>query len=647
MKNIRFAIIVFFLSFIGHAQGETHEERIHENWTDSIRLATRNPPDLTIQILKGFLKDYEIPDSSQIDIKLSMINRYASLNRLDSALILAQITLESAENLKDITRICKANLANSWVNRSMNKSSLSLSHALQANSLALNLNDSSLLSATSNTLAGLYFDLEEDSLQIHYLEMAVAYGKSLGVHPARLNSVSNLVGILIEEMRFDEVKIYIPELTDLLEKLDPQNANPFNRTALISFTAYYYEIEDYQNAKKYNKLLLENASRYGAEEDISMATLFGIMIKLKKGQKLNLQDKYELLSIEEKVTHINDFIRQKGIMRNLILIWESEGDFKKSLYLQKLFFNMLDDNYRKDTKAKLLRFKEEFDAELKDNQIESLAYENQLKALEVEKEKSQRILFSIIAFVLLILLIVAFYLNNKLQKTKNQLQLSNQTKDKFFSIIAHDLRSPIIALQGVGSKMMEYIKNQNFEKTEQLAPNIDEALNRVNFLLDNLLNWAVVEQGNFVRKEVELKVQDMVDEVVKVSEIFAEGKGIKIKTEIDNFEFKADYNSIQLILRNLLSNAIKFSPKNSTVYIKAGLNPKPYFMIEDEGIGLSETQIQKINLGELFSDATEVKEKGFGIGLSLVQQFSKMNNAILKVESNTNKGSSFKLEFGI
>lgn len=70
-------------------------------------------------------------------------------------------------------------------------------------------------------------------------------------------------------------------------------------------------------------------------------------------------------------------------------------------------------------------------------------------------------------------------------------------------------------------------------------------------------------------------------------------------------------------------------------------------MIEDEGIGLSETQIQKINLGELFSDATEVKEKGFGIGLSLVQQFSKMNNAILKVESNTNKGSSFKLEFGI
>ena len=135
------------------------------------------------------------------------------------------------------------------------------------------------------------------------------------------------------------------------------------------------------------------------------------------------------------------------------------------------------------------------------------------------------------------------------------MQEANETKDKFFSIIAHDLRSPMVALQGVGQKLEYYIRKNRQEKLLELGTKIDNSTDHINHLLNNLLNWATTQKGSIPYHPEKVSLYEMVQETIRLYESLAISKEIEVMNEVSEEVLAyVDVNTMSTVVRNLLSN---------------------------------------------------------------------------------------------
>jgi PAS domain S-box-containing protein len=225
------------------------------------------------------------------------------------------------------------------------------------------------------------------------------------------------------------------------------------------------------------------------------------------------------------------------------------------------------------------------------------------------------------------------------------LQTMNAEKDKFFSIIAHDLRSPLSAFVSTTQMLSEEIQSMNIEEIKKVTMNLSASATNIYSLLENLLEWSMLRRDglDFVPEKLNLarKVKQCIDilsESARKKEIRI---GISIPEDIDIF---ADKHMFDTILRNLVSNAIKFSPQGARVIISALSNDKDLIevKVEDTGIGMS-SEI----LGKLFVLDQQTSRKGTngepstGLGLLLCKEFIEKNGGKISVRSEVGKGSIF------
>ena len=225
------------------------------------------------------------------------------------------------------------------------------------------------------------------------------------------------------------------------------------------------------------------------------------------------------------------------------------------------------------------------------------------------------------------------------------LQTMNAEKDKFFSIIAHDLRSPLSAFVSTTQMLSEEIQSMNIEEIKKVAMNLSASATNIYSLLENLLEWSMLRRDglDFVPEKLNLarKVKQCIDilsESARKKEIRI---GISIPEDIDIF---ADKHMFDTILRNLVSNAIKFSPSDARVIISALSNEKDVIevKVEDTGIGMSSEM-----LGKLFVLDQQTSRKGTngepstGLGLLLCKEFIEKNGGKISVRSEVGKGSIF------
>lgn len=228
-----------------------------------------------------------------------------------------------------------------------------------------------------------------------------------------------------------------------------------------------------------------------------------------------------------------------------------------------------------------------------------------------------------------------------------KLQKSNQLKDRMFSIIGHDLRSPLSAAK----LKMDFIVRGIIDPTAEdfkegtvygLLKTMDEALN----LLQNLLGWAKSESGQLNPIPEPIKLSDIVDENFRLFKLASDHKGIELKNEVDSTRLAfADLNMIKTVLRNLLSNAIKFTPSKGNIRVTTETGPEGMLWVKviDTGEGISEEDIAKIlNPEEHFSKLGTDKEPGTGLGLVLCQAFIQVNGGEMRIESSPGRGSTFK-----
>lgn len=238
----------------------------------------------------------------------------------------------------------------------------------------------------------------------------------------------------------------------------------------------------------------------------------------------------------------------------------------------------------------------------------------------------------------------------ELETQRDQLAELNHTKDRFFSIISHDLRGPVNSLHGFSVILKEYIANGNVAELTELTDELNQAISKVSSLLDNLLSWALNQQGRFPFSPAKVKLAEILDETVMSMAPMALAKNIDIVNEAeDDLTVWADKNSMMTVFRNLINNAVKFSQKNSTIEVHAAkVNNEIVIKVKDYGVGIPEEKIK--DLFKLKGDKSTwgtAREKGVGLGLSLAWDFVKMNEGEIDVESEVNKGTTFVVKLPV
>lgn len=220
----------------------------------------------------------------------------------------------------------------------------------------------------------------------------------------------------------------------------------------------------------------------------------------------------------------------------------------------------------------------------------------------------------------------------------------NATKDKFFSIIAHDLKTPFNSIIGFSELLVDKVKENDYDKVAEFAGIILQSSKRAMDLLINLMEWSQLQSGRMNFNPEFFDVSMLIDEVMLLLNGIADQKSIIIENQLTKPVLVfADKEMISAVMRNLISNALKFTHTGGCLSISALIKENEVIItVSDNGVGLPEDRINKLFiLSESYSTPGTNKEKGTGLGLILCNEFIKKNNGLIWVESEIDKGSSF------
>lgn len=230
---------------------------------------------------------------------------------------------------------------------------------------------------------------------------------------------------------------------------------------------------------------------------------------------------------------------------------------------------------------------------------------------------------------------------NQLEKQKEELADLNAFKNKLFSIISHDLKSPMYALRNLFQNMHQY--DLPAEEVKGLVPDVLKDLNYTTSLMENLLLWAKSQMQADVVYLQDINIGHLVNDVANLLRLQLEAKKIYTQVLVQEDVFVcADKDMIHLVLRNLLSNAIKFTPEKG--HIEIGFNDLHSFVeiyVHDSGVGISEEALNKIRQQIFYTTTGTSSETGTGLGLMLCNEFLAKNASSLQIESKVGHGSLF------
>ena len=335
-------------------------------------------------------------------------------------------------------------------------------------------------------------------------------------------------------------------------------------------------------------------------------------------------------------------LNKDGVIIDVNPTWEQIMGYTRDEIIGRQFSDIITEEEREKFKHAFAIFKEkgqssniQFDIIKKDGNIINANYHG-----KIEKSDNNDYIRSHCVFTDITLQRKA---EDTLIKSENRLRELNATKDKFFSIIAHDLKNPFNDLIGFTQLLALNIDKYDKNKIEQFAHIIHQSSKLAYNLLENLLDWSRSQTGTLKFKPEKFAVNKIIDENINLLESTAKNKDIKITSEVEsNVLAFADINMTRTIVRNLISNAIKYTEQGGNIFIRSNCADHCQISITDTGIGMSTDNLDKIfKLDESFSTMGTGREKGTGLGLILCKEFVEKNGGEIWVKSELNKGSIF------
>jgi two-component system, cell cycle sensor histidine kinase PleC len=234
---------------------------------------------------------------------------------------------------------------------------------------------------------------------------------------------------------------------------------------------------------------------------------------------------------------------------------------------------------------------------------------------------------------------------NVINLMNDQLVVLNSEKNKFFSIIAHDLKGPFQGFLGLTQTLAEDASNYSLKELTELGREMYKTANNLFNLLKNLLDWAQMQKGSMSFQPVDISLPDLIANNIEAIKWRSEQKAVTVINSVTEIlHAYADNNMINSVLMNLISNAVKFTPRNGTITIIANKtsNKMIQISVSDTGVGIRNTVIKSLfKLGERTNTEGTEGEQSTGLGLLLCKEFVEKNGGKIWVESKEGKGSTF------
>ncbi|MCL2074591.1 MAG: HAMP domain-containing histidine kinase [Marinilabiliaceae bacterium] len=325
-----------------------------------------------------------------------------------------------------------------------------------------------------------------------------------------------------------------------------------------------------------------------------------------------------------------------GIYRVRSQIDYVKGNFKSSLENYHRFHYFSDSLNEQEKTLEISQLKNWLELEQKDN-------ENDILFHQMQKQQKLLILLSIGSLLILILLAIALLLYRKSSEKNSELKKTHSFKNKLFSIVSHNLRSPISYISEI--LLMANKVTTDTENRAKILKNVSTRLENAHGLIENLIIWAKTQMKDIKPINEKLNIDKQIDFIVNDLRQYADEKNIELENNTQNHFVFADIEMFIIILRNIINNAIKYSYPNSKVTIRSEQSDNEIIiLVKDQGIGIPEKMMENLfQLSETKSTLGTEKETGTGLGLVLCDYFVKKMGGKIWVESEVGKGSIFNI----
>jgi len=517
-------------------------------------------------------------------------------------------------------------------------------------------------------IAGCYNNLGIIASEFNDFDIAIEYTQKAYVINSKINNISDIatnynnLGTYYHEMKkySNALNYYFMNL-NLLEDLDDKTSLSYT---LNNIGEIYNENKKYSEALPYYYRALEIQEEINLSTGIAVSKLNLGDVYLKMGDLENANKYlYECLKISKRIGY-RDI--QSNCYELLAKYYQEKENFKEAFKYSQLFSETEDSIFSEQTSRRFAEMQVSFESELKDREIELLTKNEELRNLNLIKQKNRIIYLAIslplITFLILLLFrsyllrkknlqsvrkknIELFYSSKKLKRSEIRLKDTNESMDRFFSIIAHDLINPFHALL----TLAEMLNNQNEELKKEEVIKYSQLINtsakNLYNLLSNLLQWTKAQTGKLDNKPEYLAANNPVNTVTALLSIAAREKKIELVSSINkNHKIYCDENLLLTILRNLIHNAIKYSKNEGKVEISTVVkNGFIEFSIADNGIGISKTNLDNLfNIKHSFSTKGTNNEEGTGLGLILCKEFVEIMGGEIWAESRPETGTTLK-----
>ncbi len=534
---------------------------------------------------------------------LLMSVAYMKKGNLDSAIISLLKSQELYSQCNNIVGIatCKIQLAEVYEE---NKNySLAESSYKEAIEIFIKLKDSHRLSGSYINLGDFYRGLTNHPLALQYFQKADSLYQILDNPTYSAYAKGNIGLVYIAQNKLDSAELYLNKAIEILEPLEDNYAVS---SYLDGLAEIYFKQKKYAKAKATAHKSLQLAEEYALKEQIRDASI------------------------------------------RLSTIYKELRQFEKAFQYQSQYIIYRDSINNEETIRNIANLRAK--------------YEVAQKQKEVDKQKSEKELLLITSICLIlvlllsVILIVIMYKNNKQRKQythqlelqHQQLEAANATKNKFFSVLSHDLRSPLATYSSYSEILNMCIRNGEFNKASGICKEMEMSSSKLLDLLDNLLQWGVNQMDSVEPILSHVNVKDVVNIEISHLGSIASQKNIEVHTHIpQEITLFVDRVSMSMAIRNLINNALKFTPSGGHITVSTNKeNNHTVLKVKDTGIGMTPEQTQKIfDFNNINSTYGTQNEKGIGLGLQLICGFIKTHHAKIDVESQSGQGTTFILTF--
>ncbi len=421
----------------------------------------------------------------------------------------------------------------------------------------------------------------------------------------------------------------------------------------------YSELGDTNSAFKYfeNVLELHNELNENSNIEAYVETLIELSDIYYARNQLDRQKHY--LDLARKTAEEFQYLELlKQANYNLTVFHLHTGDIKKAYQALKSFSIADDSLALQRTRNEAAIITSVIDAAKLETDFENAQDNISKQELVILQQERTLIAVAIIGALFLVLMVQLILVNRSrramnqamaqhrkvIDAKNNELERLNQTKDKFFSVVAHDLRSPLNSLLGFSNLLVKHADSMSKEEIQKMGGQLRDAVGNTLKMTENLILWARSQMKDEKTKPEPVDVNSVLTETLKVFSETAAKKQIQLDNEVgEDAQVLVDRDHLLLILRNLINNAIKYTKIGGKICVKTERqNGSTHIIVEDTGLGMDEEALKKLfSLEGTISQVGTSGERGTGLGLMLCKEFVERNKGTLKVQSQKNVGSSF------